>query len=162
MSGTVTQGTTYKNKMSELDGQIVTLEDKLTKLRTQKTVNDMTANSADYLHETLQFAMQYLDKAPVDAQKSLIHALVKEIVIHNDVIDLKMYLGDPKQTLETEITDCKHNPDAVKKKNPAPAQCRNGAVTEQALGASVRQQWLPALAHGDRLPGDLPATLKTS
>jgi len=142
MSGTVTQGATYKNKMSELDSQIVALEDKLTKLRTQRVANDMTANSADYLHETLQFAMQYLDKAPVDAQKSLIHALVKEIVIHNDVIDLKMYLGDPEQILEAEITDCKHNPDAVKNKSPAPAQCRNEAVTEQALGASVRQQWL--------------------
>jgi len=143
MTGTVTQGPTYKMKMAEIDNQIISLEDKLTKLRIQKTANDMTANSGDYLHETLQFAMQYLDKAPVDAQKSLINALVKEIVIHNDVIDLKMYLGDPEQTLQADITDCNHNPDAVKKKNPAPAQCRNGAVTEQKLGASVRQQWLP-------------------
>lgn len=145
MSGTVTQGPAYKTKMHELDNKIVSLEDKLTKLRTQKTANDMTANSGNYLHETLQFAMQYLDKAPADAQKSLIHAIVKKIVIHNDVIDLKMYLGDPEQTLEAAIIDCKHNTDGAKKKNPAPAQCRNGAVTEQRLGASVRQQWLPTI-----------------
>lgn len=128
------------------------LEDKLTKLRTQKTANDMTANSANYLHETLQFAMQHLDKAPVDAQKSLVHALIKDIVIHNDVIDLKMYLGDPDTVLQADITDCEHNHDGIKKKSPTPAQCRNGAVTEQKLGASVRQQWLPRkdsnLGHG--------------
>ncbi|MBU1784515.1 MAG: hypothetical protein KKG95_04160, partial [Candidatus Omnitrophica bacterium] len=143
MSGTVTQGPTYKIKMHELDNKIVMLEDKLTKLRTQKTANDMTANSGNYLHETLQFAMQYLDKAPADAQKSLIHALVKEIVIHNDVIDLKMYLGDPEQILDAEIADCKHNTSGIKKKSPVPVKHRNGAVTDQTLGASVRQQWLP-------------------
>ncbi|MBU1061929.1 MAG: zinc ribbon domain-containing protein, partial [Candidatus Omnitrophica bacterium] len=143
MTGTVTQGPAYKTKMSEIDGQIITLEDKLAKLRIQKTASDMTANSGNYLHETLQFAMQYLDKAPVDAQKNLVHALVKEIVIHKDVIDLKMYLGDPEQTLEAEITDCKHNTDGIKKKSPVPVKHRNGAVTNQTLGASVRQQWLP-------------------
>ena len=113
----------------------------------------MTANSADYLHETLQFAMQYLDKAPVDAQKSLIHALVKEIVLHNDVIDLKMYLGDPDETLQADIDDCNHNQAAIKKKSPTPAQCRNGAVTEQKLGASVRQQWLPGLDSNQQPTG---------
>jgi len=25
-----------------------------------------------------------------------------------------------------------------------------------------RSNWLPALAHGDRVPGDLPVTLKTA
>ncbi len=143
MTGTVTQGPAYKTKMAEIDSQIITLEDKLTKLRTQKTANDMTANSANYLHETLQFALEYLDKAPVDAQKSLVHALIKDIVIHNDVIDLKMYLGDPDTVLQADINDCEHNHDGIKKKSPTPAQCRNGAVTEQKLGASVRQQWLP-------------------
>jgi site-specific DNA recombinase len=141
MTGTVTQGPAYKTKMAEIDNQIISLEDKLAKLRIQRTANDMTANSGDYLHGTLQFAMQYLDKAPADAQKSLINALVKEIVIHNDVIDLKMYLGDPDETLQADITDC--NQAAIKKKSPTPAQCRNGAVTEQRLGASIRQQWLP-------------------
>ena len=143
MSGTVTQGPAYKTKMHELDNKIVALEDKLTKLRTQKTANDMTANSGNYLHETLQFAMQYLDKAPADAQKSLVHALVKEIVIHKDVIDLKMYLGDPEETLQAEIADCKHNTDGIKKKSLVPVKHRNEAVTDQTLGASVRQQWLP-------------------
>lgn len=143
MTGTVTQGPAYKTKMSEIDNEIIMLEDKLTKLRTQKTANDMTANSANYLHETLQFAIQYLDKAPVDSQKSLVHALIKDIVIHKDVIDIKMYLGDPDAVLQADIIDCEHNHDGIKKKSPTPAQCRNGAVTEQKLGASVRQQWLP-------------------
>jgi site-specific DNA recombinase len=144
MTGTVTQGTAYKTKMSEIDNQIIMLEDKLTKLRTQKTANDMTANSANYLHETLQFALEYLDKAPADAQKSLIFALIKEIVIHSDVIDLRMYLGDPEQTLQADIHDCDHNKTAVKNKNPVPELLRNGAdVNDQALVAHGRPKWLP-------------------
>ena len=144
MTGTVTQGPAYKTKMSEIDNQIIMHEDKLTKLRTQKTANDMTANSANYLHETLRFALEYLDKAPAEAQKSLVFALVKEIVIHNDVIDLRMYLGDPDQTLQADIDDCNHNQTAVKKKSPAPELLRNGAdVNEQDVVASVRPKWLP-------------------
>ena len=60
-----------------------------------------------------------------------------------------MYLGDPDESLQADITDCNHNHDGVKKKSPTPAQCRNGAVTEQKLGASVRQQWLPGLVDVD-------------
>jgi len=117
----------------------------------------MTANSADYLHETLQFAMQHLDKAPVDAQKSLVHALIKDIVIHNDVIDLKMYLGDPDTVLQADIIDCDHNHNG-KKKSPTPAQCRNGAsVTEQDVVASVRQQWLRMLVADQQLSLKTPA-----
>ncbi len=143
MSGTVTQGPAYKSKMTELDRKILTLEDKLTKLRTQKMANNMTANSANYLHETLRFALQYLDKAPADAQKSLIQALIKEIVIHKDVIDLKMYLGSPDEALQADITDCDHNKAIVKSKNPVSALCQNGVVTEQALSTYVRPKWLP-------------------
>lgn len=144
MTGTVTQGPAYKTKMSEIDNQIILLEDKLTKLRTQKTANDMTANSANYLHETLQFALEYLDKAPADAQKSLIFALVKEIVIHKDMLDLRMYLGASDETLQANIDDCNHNKNTITKKSPVSELLRNGAnVNEQDVVASVRPKWLP-------------------
>jgi len=88
--------------------------------------------------------LEYLDKAPADAQKSLIFALIKEIVIHSDVIDLRMYLGDPEQTLQADIHDCDHNKTAVKNKNPVPELLRNGAdVNDQALVAHGRPKWLP-------------------
>jgi len=54
-----------------------------------------------------------------------------------------MYLGDPEQTLQADINDCKHNADPIKKNCPVPVKNQNRAVTNQTLGASVRQQWLP-------------------
>jgi hypothetical protein len=70
-----------------------------------------------------------------------------------------MYLGDPEQALQAEITDCKCNTDGTEKKSPAPAQCRNGAVTEKTLGASVRQQWLPDRGSYQTIDIILPNTI---
>ena len=35
-----------------------------------------------------------MDKAPVEAQKSLIQALIKNIIVYDDKIAINMYIGD--------------------------------------------------------------------
>ena len=39
--------------------------------------------------------MQYIEQAPPDAQKALIRALIKEIIVYEDQIEIKMYIDQP-------------------------------------------------------------------
>ena len=95
MNSRVSQGKTYKEKMAKLDEEILRLEDELEKLQAKKNVAQMSANSGEFLHSNLRFAIQYIDQAPPEAQKALIKALIKEIIVHQDYIEIKMYIDQP-------------------------------------------------------------------
>jgi len=95
MDNKVSQGKTYKDKMAGLDEEMVRLEDELEKLEAKKSVAQMSANSGEFLHSNLRFAMQYIEQAPPEAQKALIRALIKEIIVHQDYIEIKMYIEQP-------------------------------------------------------------------
>ncbi|MEW5767632.1 MAG: recombinase family protein [bacterium] len=95
LHGTIPEGTTFKTKMAELDAEILKLEDTLGKLQAQKSVAQMNANSGQFLYSNIRFALKYLDQAPPDAQKSLIRALIKEIWVYEDRIELQMYINQP-------------------------------------------------------------------
>ena len=141
ISGMVAQGTTYKTKMTELDDEITKIEESLSKLYAQKAAGDLSANSGQFLHETLQFAMKHLDKAPEDAQKSLIRALIKELIIHDDHIEVKMYIGQPEEILEAHLeSTCTET--STKKKRPTDI-ATGEALTNHTPNAYDCQQWLP-------------------
>ena len=56
----------------------------------------MNAHSGKFLYRNIAFAIQYIDHAPPEAQKALIRALIKEIVVHQDYIEIKMYMTSPR------------------------------------------------------------------
>ncbi|KJJ85000.1 resolvase domain-containing protein [Candidatus Omnitrophus magneticus] len=139
MAGTVPQGTTFKTKMAELDETILKLEDKLSKLQAQKNIAQMSANSGQYLHSNLRLAVQCLDHAPVDAQKALLKAMIKEIVMLEDRIDLRMNIGTSAETASDGAILAESANSPLKVKRPTDA-CE--ALTDQSLGASGRPKWL--------------------
>ena len=72
----------------------------------------MGANFGEFLHHNIRLAMQYIDKSPPEAQKSLIRALIKNIEISDDKIGINMYTHEPaKQMLPSTL---------ALKKNTAP------------------------------------------
>ncbi|KJJ83590.1 recombinase [Candidatus Omnitrophus magneticus] len=133
MTGTISQGTTFKAKLTELDEEIFKLEDKLARLQAQKSVTQMSAHSGRFLHQNLRFAMQYLDQAPPEAQRSLLQALIKEIIVFEDRIELRMYLGEPDETMPCEVSP----------ENGKSLTESDEALTTQRLVSSGCQKWLP-------------------
>ncbi len=99
MEGTVSKGPAYKSKMDALDTEILTLQEKLSKLEAQKQIAQLSAHSAEFLHSNIRFAMKYLDQAPPEAQKALLQALIKSITIYDDRVELKMYVVVPEKAL---------------------------------------------------------------
>lgn len=146
MNSRVSQGKTYKDKMAKLDEEILRLEDELEKLLAKKSVAQTSANSGEFLHSNLRFAMQYIDQAPPDARKALIKALIKEIIVYQDYIEIKMYIDQP--TIDS--LSCKlpapeaHNP-TQNDKRPAGETCKALVTASDARISPERQGWLPRM-----------------
>lgn len=145
MSGTVNQGVTFKNKMAELDESILDLEDNLNKLYAQKTASDISANSGQFLHETLQFAMKNLHKAPKDAQKGLVRALIKELIVHDDAVDIKMFVSEPSELLEAQVESPCLSPN--KNKNPASNNADGALLTAKDAWCAQASIVAPQVGH---------------
>jgi hypothetical protein len=58
----------------------------------------MNANSDEFIHHNLSLAMQYLDKAPPEAQKLLMQAMIRDIVIYSeDKMAINMFISNSLQ-----------------------------------------------------------------
>jgi len=137
------QGKVFKETMVELDREIITLEDKIEKLQSQRTVEEMSANASEFLYSNIRFAMQHLDQAPPEAQKSLLLALIKEIIVYDDRVEIRMFIDQSLvESLPPEIANTfKIDPkDPQKAKRPTN---NSEALTADGSGSSERQVWLP-------------------
>jgi site-specific DNA recombinase len=137
------QGSTFKETMVGLDREIVTLEDKIEKLQAQRTVEEMSANASEFLCSNIRFAMQHLDQAPPEAQKSLLLALIKEIIVYDDRVEIRMFIDQSvAQTLPPEIANTfkTYPKDPEKAKRPTN---NSEALNADSSGSSERQVWLP-------------------
>ncbi len=137
MGNTITKGSTYKDKMNELETEIAKLEDEIDKLQAQKRVASINACSGELVYRSMNFAIQHLEDAPPEAQKSIIQALIKDIYVYSDRLVINMYIEEPLEgILPDEIA-------AINEKRPTEA-CKALVATASLPGVSDScQQWLP-------------------
>ena len=146
MDNKVSQGKTYKDKMARLDEEMLRLEDELEKLQAKKNVAQMSANSGQFLHSNLRFAMQYIEQAPPEAQKGLIQALIKEIIVYKDYIEIKMYIDQPTvDSLSCSLPAPEAQKAPKNDKRPAGDACKALVTVSDARISPERQGWLPRL-----------------
>ena len=146
MNNRVSQGKTYKDKMAKLDEEIVGLEDELEKLQAKKNIAQMSANSGEFLHSNLKFAMQYIEQAPPEAQKALIQALIKEIIVYKDYIEIKMYIDQPTvDSLSCSLPAPEAQKAPKNQERPAGDACKALVTVSNARSSPERQGWLPRM-----------------
>jgi hypothetical protein len=96
----------------------------------------MNAHSGEFLHRNICFAMQYIDQAPPEAQKGLIQALIKDILVYNDRLIINMYIEEPLEGILPKIIP------SIKEKSPTEA-CKALVPTAPISGVSDScQHWL--------------------
>lgn len=137
MTDTIAKGSTYKDKMNGLETEIAKLEDEIDKLQAQKRVTSMNANSGEFLHKNIGFAMQYIDKAPPEAQKSLIQALIKDIFVYSDRIAINMYIEKPLEDILPTIMP------PINEKRPTEACKALVPTAPLSRDSDSCQHWLP-------------------
>ena len=129
--------------MTELETEITRLEDKLGKLQAEKSATQITAHSGEFLHQNLRFAMEHIDKAPPDAQKGLIRALIKDIAIFDDKLQINMFVDQYiADTIPPHVKEALNEAVPINEKRPA------GIASDEALNGNGgispnRPHWLP-------------------
>ena len=145
MDNVVSQGKTYKDKMAELDEEMIGLEDELEKLQAKKNIAQMSAHSGEFLHSNLKFAMQYIEQAPPEAQKGLIQALIKEIIVYQDYIEIKMHMDQPTvDSLSCSLPAPEAQKTPKNQERPTGEACKALVTASNARSSPERQGWLPS------------------
>ena len=138
LSNKITQGPTYKNKLAGIESEIGKLEEEIDKLDAQKRVAQMDASSGEFLYSNIRVAMQHLDQAPPEAQKSLLRALIKDMTVYDDKIAINMYI---EQALSDILPKIIEPYPAEKEKSPTPALNRDRALASTPCGSQGRPVW---------------------
>ena len=138
MNNAITQGSTYKTKLSGIESEIEKLEEEINKLQAQKRVAEMDASSGEFLYSNIRLAMQYLDQAPPEAQKSLLQALIKDITVYDDKIAINMYIEQSLADTLPKIIDPKS---AKKEKNPTPTLSQDRVLASTPCVSLGRPIW---------------------
>jgi len=105
MNKTILTGSTYKTKLAGIELRIGRLEDELSKLQAQKNVAQMNASSGEFLYSNIRVAMRCLDQAPPEAQKGLLQALIKDVIVYDDKIAINMYIENALQNILSSTID---------------------------------------------------------
>ena len=121
----ITKGTTYAKKMGAIETEIASLEDRMSKIEAKRRIADMSANSTEYLHSNMRFAMERMADSPPEAQIALLKSLLKAIDLHDDHVIMRFYLGDPSGEISC----------------PIEAHQERTLPGSPEQGSPVRQQW---------------------
>ena len=89
--------------------------------------------------------MQYIEQAPPDAQKALIRALIKEIIVYEDQIEIRMYIDQPAmESLSCTLPAVETGKPPQNEKRPTGSSCKALVPTASSgFGSPERQGWLP-------------------
>ena len=92
MENEIPKGTVYREKMDAFEVEIGILQDKLNRIETKRKASEMSANAGEYLYSNIRSAMESLDEAPAEAQHALLKALIKTVTIHDDHVEMRLYV----------------------------------------------------------------------
>lgn len=92
LKNTVTQGSTFKNKMAGMETEIERLEVEIIKLEDERKLAQQTAQSGEYVYANVKAVMQQLDQVPPEIQKNLLRALIENIVVYEYKIEMNLLI----------------------------------------------------------------------
>lgn len=141
LKGTISKGSTYRTRLEKIEADIETFEESLSKLRAQKKAAEMSADSASFIHSNIVYIMGRFSEAAPEARKALFQALIKEIVVHDNHIELKMFLGPTVQEKLPSETSSRSTKRPSKKENASTG--KGEALTASGVGSPQRQEMLP-------------------
>jgi len=90
MKNTVSQGSAFKNKMAGIETEIERLEVEIINLEEERRIAQLNAQSGEYVYANVKVAMQCLDQAPPEIQKNLFRALIENIVVYEEKIEMNL------------------------------------------------------------------------
>lgn len=140
VNNAISQGTTYKKKMIELETEIAALEEEINKLEMQKKVAQIDAHSSEFIYSNLGIAIKFLNDAPRELQRDLLKNLINDIIVYDEKIAINLYIKP--EGFPDILT-------SGQEKSPTPDLSRDEAidtqatVTSKATDSTGRPVWRP-------------------
>jgi len=139
MNGTISKGTTYKERMEKVENGITGLEERISQIRARKRAATMSKDSDEYIRERLMHTLDQFDKVSPEEQKGLIQALIKRIDVFDDHIHIVMPI-DHSLAEKLPTANLSHKK-AHQNEKAEPSFI--SALTENQEGSALRQFTLP-------------------
>ena len=136
LNGGVSQGSVYRERIDKLQSEVGELENEVGKIRLQQKVAEMSSNCGEYVYKNIVYAISNFDKLSLEEKKASLQKLIREMVIHEDHIEIKMLIGED---LQAPLPD-----NSLKKERPD-SEVRAHAENDLCGGSTSHQRWLPRL-----------------
>ncbi len=137
MKNDIAQGPTFRNKLTAIEHEIMTLEEETKALENDRKAAQLSAHSGEHIHQNVQTLMENIDRVPPEIQKDLLRALIQNIVIHDNKIVMNVFI-QPEGLIEA----------AEKEKTPTPTECQDegfkGANCDPVAPKGPVSQWRQA------------------
>lgn len=134
LNGGVSQGSVYRERIDKLQSEVGELENEIAKIRLQQKVAEMSSNCGEYVYKNIVYAISNFDKLSLEEKKASLQKLIKEMVVHEDHIEIKMLIGEDLQAPLPEQSLKKERPDGEVKASDENDLCD---------GSTSHQRWLP-------------------
>ena len=134
--GGVTQGSVYRERIDKLQSEVTELESEVAKIYLQQKVAEMSSNCGEYVYKQIVYAISNFDKLEPETKKDTLQKLIKEMIVYEDHIEIKMLIGDDLQTPIPEHP--------IKDERPDP-KAEASATNDLCVGSTSHQHWLPRL-----------------
>ena len=134
LNGGVSQGSVYRERIDKLQSEVGELENEVGKIRLQQKVAEMSSNCGEYVYKNIVYAISNFDKLSLEEKKASLQKLIREMVIHEDHIEIKMLIGED---LQAPLPDS-----SLKEKRPD-GEVRASNENDLCDGSTSHQRWLP-------------------
>lgn len=134
LNGGVSQGPVYRERIDKLQSEVGELENEVGKIRLQQKVAEMSSNCGEYVYKQIVYAISNFDKLEPVTKKDALQKLIKEMIVYEDHIEIKMLIGDDLQTPIPEHP--------IKNERPDP-KVEASSQTDLCGGSTSHQRWLP-------------------
>ena len=110
------------------------MEKQVDKIRLHQKVAEMSSNCGEYVYKSIVYAISNFDKLSQEEKKSSLQRLIKEMIVYEDRIEIKMLVGEDLQGPLPE--------DPLKAKRPD-GEVKASDENDLCVGSTSHQRWLP-------------------
>ena len=107
----------------------------MSKLKAQRRVTQMTANSAQFLSSNIAAIMRNLDQASGEHLQSILKVIIKTITLNDDTVALRMFVDPAVEEIICTL------PKTILKNTNGPVENHVAMGMDAEKGLSERPQW---------------------
>ena len=126
----------YRERIDKLQSEVGELENEVGKIRLQQKVAEMSSNCGEYVYKHIVLGISNFEKLSLEEKKTSFQRLIREMIIYEDHLEIKMLIGEDLKAPLPEHSLQKERPDG---------EVEASNKNDLCDGSTSHQRWLPRL-----------------